>query len=380
MGHLDGPVVRTRAGTEADGRGGLHFDGTVRRGEFELAVAFEVAPGEVLGVLGPNGAGKSTLLRGVAGLAELTQGSVEVAGQVWQGLDRFLTADRRRAGVVFQDYRLFPHLDVRDNVAFAARSRGLRRAQARAQAGLWLEQLGLSKLSRRRPDQLSGGQSQRVALARALALEPEVLLLDEPMAALDAGARIEVRAFLREHLADFSGPVLLVTHDPLEAMILADRLLVIEAGAMVQQGRPAEVAARPASAYVARLVGLNLWTGVLDAGDQTVEIDQGGRLAVVTQAPPGRVMVSLRPSSITVHTAMPEHTSTRNVWEGRITDMEMLTDRVRVAVSGAPSALVDLTPAAVSELDLEVGVRVWCSAKATEAEAYPAGTRPSAPR
>ncbi len=354
---------------------GLHFDGTVTRGGFDLQVAFSVRPGEVLGVLGPNGAGKSTLLRAIAGLEELSSGSVAVGGEVWQGsqngTDRFLAPERRRAGVVFQDYRLFPHLDVRDNVAFAARSGGVRRAASRTRATQALEQLALADLATRRPHQLSGGQAQRVALARALAHHPEVLLLDEPMAALDAGARIDVRAFLREHLTDFPGPVVLVTHDPLEAMVLADRLLVIEGGRLVQEGSPTEVARHPASPYVARLVGLNLWSGRLDAVAGSVALDRGGRLAVATQAPGGPVLVSLRPSAITVHTEWPEHTSTRNVWEGTIVDMELLVDRVRLQVQGVPSALVDVTPAAVSELALDVGRTVWLSAKATEAEAYP---------
>ena len=365
---MTSPAAGAHAGAAT---GGLRFDGSVRRAAFELRVSFSVGPGEVLGVLGPNGAGKSTLLRAIAGLASLSAGTVEVDHQLWQGDGRFVLAEQRRAGVVFQDYRLFPHLDVRDNVAFAARSGGAGRAASRAQATGWLDRLGLSPLARRRPHQLSGGQAQRVALARALARDPAVLLLDEPLAALDAGARIDVRTFLRRHLADFPGPVLLVTHDPLEAMVLADRLLVIEDGRLVQDGTPSEVARHPASAYVARLVGLNLWSGTLQPGSGEVELDSGGRLEVATRAPAGRVLVSLRPSAITVHTGPPEHTSTRNVWAGTIADLELLADRVRLEISGRPSALVDVTPGAVSELALEVGREVWLSAKATEAEAYP---------
>ncbi len=351
--------------------GALVFDGTVRRGSFELAVSFSVGPGEVLGVLGPNGAGKSTLLRAVAGLEELSEGRIEVAGEVWQDEDTFLAADRRRAGLVFQEYRLFPHLDVRDNVAFADRAAGTRRGPSRTAAGEWLDRLGMTALAHRRPHELSGGQAQRVALARALARDPEVLLLDEPMAALDASARIDVRGFLRDHLADFAGPAVLVTHDPLEAMVLADRLLVIEQGRLVQEGTPAEVARRPASPYVARLVGLNLWTGHLDAAARTVELDQGGRLAVATESASGRVLVALRPNAITVHTEMPGHTSNRNVWTGTVEDLQLLADRVRLQVGGSPQALVDVTHAAVAELGLDVGGRVWLSAKATETEAYP---------
>jgi molybdate transport system ATP-binding protein len=352
---------------------GLRFDGTVRRGGFELRVAFGVGPGEVLGVLGPNGAGKTTLLRAVAGLEELTSGSLTVDGRAWQDDRVCLPAEERAAGVVFQDYRLFPHLDVLDNVAFSARAGGSSRRESRTQAGEWLRRLGLDTLGSRRPQELSGGQAQRVALARALARRPEVLLLDEPMAALDAGARVEVRGFLRAHLSAFAGPAVLVTHDPLEAMVLADRLLVVEGGRVVQEGTPAEVSRHPASAYVARLVGLNLWSGTLQAAGVVV-IDGGGRIEVTTTAPQGPVLVSLRPSAITVHTERPDHASTRNVWAGEVAAMELLADRVRLQVAGEPSALVDVTQAAVAELGLDAGARVWLSAKATETSAYAHGT------
>ena len=357
---------------------GLRFEGTVRRGDFELALAFGVAPGQVLAVLGPNGAGKTTLLRAIAGLEPLTTGSLRVDGQVWRDDSLDLPPEERAAGVVFQDYRLFPHLDVRDNLAFAARAAGASKAQARAGAEEWLSRLGLADLARRRPGGLSGGQAQRVALARALAAEPRVLLLDEPMAALDAGARIEVRGFLRRHLGEYDGPTVLVTHDPLEAMVLADRLLVVEGGRIVQEGTPGEVAQRPASAYVATLVGLNLWPGDLDQ-DQEVSLDGGGRLAVTSEASPGRVLVSLRPSAVTVHLERPEGVSTRNVWEGRIATMELLADRVRLRVEAAPVALVDVTQGAVADLGLDVGVPVWLAAKATDTSAY-VDLRPQGPR
>jgi molybdate transport system ATP-binding protein len=369
----------TDATRAAGGAGGLRLSGAARRGDFVLDVTVEVAPGEVLGVLGPNGAGKTTLLRTIAGLEHLERGSVVVGGRVWQDQDADLGPEERAAGVVFQDYRLFPHLDVRDNIAFAARARGTGRAQARARAEHWLERLDLGPLGRRRPAQLSGGQAQRVALARALAADPEVLLLDEPMAALDASARIEVRGFLRRHLTDFAGPVVLVTHDPLEAMVLADRLLVIEGGRAVQDGTPLEVARQPSSPYVARLVGLNLWSGT-HHGDGHVVLDDGGRFDVSPDAPRGPVLLSLRPSAITVHTRRPEGVSTRNVWAGRVAALEPLADRVRLQVEAAPAALVDVTAAAVAELRLDVGQDVWLAAKATDASAYAAPGEPGSGR
>jgi molybdate transport system ATP-binding protein len=344
-------------------------------------------------VLGPNGAGKTTLLRTLAGLAALTRGRIELAGAVLDdpGRQLFVPAERRPVGLVFQNYRLFPHLTVCDNVAFAARAGGAARSVARRQAMGWLERLGLAELADRKPAQLSGGQAQRVALARTLASHPRLLLLDEPLAALDARTRLEVRAELRRHLGSFGGPSLVVTHDPLEAMVLTDRLLVIEDGRVVQQGTPAEVARRPASQYVARLVGLNLYPGVLGQ-DGAVSVDSGAGGGVLHAAAggasgagggtpgsadsggpvsAGRVLVAVRPSAISLHTERPRHASPRNVWPGTVTGVELLTDRVRVQVSGSPPALVDVTPDAVAELDLAAGSPVWLSAKATEIECYP---------
>ena len=345
----------------------------VRRSEFELDLGLRVEPGEVLAVLGPNGAGKSTLLRALAGLVPLAGGRVEVGDvlldEVGSGV-RVPVPDRG-AGMVFQDYRLFPHLSVLDNVAFAARSRGASRAASREAAAPWLRRLAIEELSGRRPAALSGGQAQRVALARALAGEPRLLLLDEPMAALDARTRLEVRGELRRHVSAFPGPTLVVTHDPLEAMVLADRVLVLENGRAVQEGPPAEVARRPATEYVARLVGLNLYAGVQAEG--RVVLDAGGTLVASGPARPrgGRTLVALAPTAIAVHLDEPGPGSPRNVWPGRVTGLETLTDRVRIAVDGTPPALVDVTPAAVAELRLAVGRRVWLSAKATEVLAYP---------
>jgi molybdate transport system ATP-binding protein len=353
---------------------GLSVSAVVRRGEFVLDVALDVGAGEVVAVLGPNGAGKTTLLRALAGLTALSHGRVTLSGQVLDDVDGdvFRAPENRPVGLVFQNYRLFPHLSVRDNVAFAARSRGTRRGPARAAAGHWLERLELSELADRKPDQLSGGQAQRVALARALASEPLLLLLDEPTAALDARTRLAVRRDLRRHLSAFAGPTVLVTHDPLEAMVMADRLVVIEGGRIVQVGVPAEVARRPATQYVARLVGLNLYAGNRPTGTTRVELSGGGTLVAADPEPSGPVWVALRPAAVSVHTAPPSPGSPRNVWVGRIDGMELLTDRVRLQVDASPSTLVDVTPDAVAELGLIEGMAVWLSAKATDVDVYPA--------
>ena len=366
--------MSTAAGTGA----GLVVDARVERGAFVLDAALRVRPGEVVAVLGPNGAGKSTLLRALAGLVPLSSGTVTLDGVVLEDAESgtWVPTERRPVGLVFQDYRLFPHLDVLDNVAFAPRSAGAGRARSRRIAEGWVDRLGLRELASRRPAQLSGGQAQRVALARALAADPLLLLLDEPLAALDARTRIDVRAALREHLAGFRGPVVVVTHDPLEAMVMADRLVVIEGGRVVQEGTPADVARHPATDYVARLVGLNLYAGTLDVTTRTVALDGGGRLVVslTRDEPPadGRVLVALSPAAVSLHTDPVGHTSARNVWEGRVSGVEALADRVRVEVDGAPRCLVDITAAALADLRLAPGARVWLSAKATEVAAYPA--------
>jgi molybdate transport system ATP-binding protein len=357
---------------------GLFVAAAVRRGEFTLDVDFAVNPGEILGVLGPNGAGKTTLLRVIAGLTLVSAGSIRLDDETFDDTAArvFVPPERRPIGLLFQNYRLFPHLSVRENVAFGPRCHGRPRQAAKAEADDWLRRFGLADYAKRKPAELSGGQAQRVALARALAANPGLLLLDEPLSALDARTRLEIRAELRRHLSDFAGPTLLVTHDPLEALVLADRLLVLEHGTVVQQGAPAAVARRPATQYVARLVGVNLYHGTR-TGPTAVTLDGGGVSVVVvgeddaSMRTASRVLVAVRPSAIVVHTAPPEHSSARNVWAGTVRGLELLTDRVRIDVEGPPSALVDVTPEAVADLHLAGGTRVWLSVKATEVDVYP---------
>ncbi|HZZ96321.1 MAG TPA: ABC transporter ATP-binding protein [Jatrophihabitantaceae bacterium] len=348
----------------------LLFDAVVTRDAFRLAARIEVKPGDVLAVLGPNGAGKSTLLRTVAGLLAVDSGTVSLDGVILDDPehDAYVPAERRGLGLMFQDHRLFPHLRVVDNVAFGLRARGVARADARGIAGEWIARLGLAELADRHPRQLSGGQAQRVALARALACSPGALLLDEPLAALDAQTRAEVQAELREHLAAFAGPTLLVTHDPLEALLLASRIVVLESGAVVQQGTPAEISSRPVTSYVAQLVGVNLYRG--RALDGTVALDGGGTL-IASDAPDGRVFVAVRPSAFTVHTAEPHGLSARIVWPGTLRALTPLADRIRLSIDGPQPVRVDVTASAVAELGLEPGGELWITAKATDVSAYP---------
>ncbi len=227
----------------------LHADVRVMRGRSQVAARFDVAPGHPLAIIGPNGAGKSSVLAAIAGLLPLAAGQVRIGGRRVDAQP----PEQRRIGVVFQDYVLFPHLTVLDNVAFATRMRGSR-ARARAAAEPWLERYGLSALVDRRPAELSGGQAQRVALARALAAEPDVLLLDEPMSALDVEVRAGMRAELAIHVREFGGATVLVTHSPADAAALADTVLVLESGAVTQRGTLAELRADPATPYVERML------------------------------------------------------------------------------------------------------------------------------
>lgn len=351
--------------------GGLTVDAEVRRGEFTLTVSLAAAPGQVVGVLGPNGAGKSTLLSAVAGLTPLSSGRITLAGQVMDDASTgaFVEPAGRPVGFVFQNYRLFPYLTVAENVAFSPRARGLGRRAAHSAASHWLDRLGLTDLAGRKPGQLSGGQAQRVALARALAGQPALLLLDEPLSALDAGTRLDVQAELKRHLADFAGPCLLVTHDPLEALVLADTLLVLEDGRIAQEGSPADVARRPGTEYVAKLVGLNLYAGHADGSG--VALTAGGAFIIPDHGQHGEVLVAVRPSAITVSTQRPTASSARNAWPARVAGLTLLSDRVRLDLQGRPPALADVTPAAVAELSLDPGSQVWLTVKATDLEVYP---------
>lgn len=338
----------------------------VDRGDFSLDVSVRAVGGETVAVLGPNGAGKSTLLGVLAGLVAPTGGRVVVAGAVVDDVAGGIRVppEQRSVGYVFQDHLLFPHLTALDNVAFGLRARRRSRAVARRVAGEWLERLGVADRASARPRDLSGGQAQRVALARALAVEPAVLLLDEPLAALDVMTRDRVRSELRTHLASLRGPRLLVTHDPLEAAVLGDRVVVVEDGAVTHEGTLADLTRHPRSPYVARLVGRNLYRGT--AADGVLVVDGGGTLAGTAEVPvAGPAVATIRPQAASLHRIHPEGTP-RNVWPGRIAGLDIAGDRVRVEVTGTPPVVSEITPAALAALGLTHGDEVWVAVKATE--------------
>jgi molybdate transport system ATP-binding protein len=338
-------------------------------GQLRLEAELAVATGELVVLLGPNGAGKTTLLRALAGLVALDAGRVVLDGEVLEdtGAAVRVPTERRPIGFVFQDYLLFPHLSALENVAFGLRARGVPKAEARRRAAAWLQRVGLAEFGRARPRALSGGQAQRVALARAMVTDPRLLLLDEPLAAMDAASRREVRRDLRRHLASFDGTRLLVTHDPLEAMTMADRLVVLENGRITQTGTPAEVSAQPRSRYAAELVGVNLFRG--RAAGHTIRLAAGATL-VVADHHDGEVFAAVHPHAVAVHRHPPEG-SPRNVLAGTAETLEAAGDRVRVQMAGTVPIVAEVTPAAAGELRLADGGPVWASIKATEITVHP---------
>lgn len=342
-----------------------------RRGSFEVDIPLQAESGSVIALLGPNGSGKTTTIDAIAGLVPLTGGHVEVGGRTWADAHTSLPAQERRTGLVAAQHLLFPHLSAIDNVAFGPRSRGMRRAPARARAQAELDALGVGDLAARRPSGLSQGQSQRAALARALATDPEVLLLDEPLSALDPATRAEVRAVLGRRLAEFPGVTVLVTHDPLDALTLADHLVFIDDGRIAQSGSPEEVIARPRDLYVAHVVGLNLYPGrAIDDATVTTEMGPIVTSGVETR---GSCWVAFAPAAVSLYPELPVG-SPRNAFECTVASIEVLGQlaRVRLMTPHGQPLVAEVTTTSVAELRLQTGTAVWATVKATEVSAYPA--------
>ena len=327
--------------------------------------------GELVALLGPNGSGKTTLLRCLAGLAPIDRGHIAIDDAVVDepAADIFVEPEHRSIGFVYQNYLLFDHMTVVENVAYGLRARRMAKTEARVIARRWIDRVGLSEYATERPNSLSGGQAQRVALARALATNPRLLLLDEPLAALDAGTRATMRRDLFRHLETFDGMRLLVTHDPIDAYALADRVAILDGGRIVQAGTLAEVSAHPRSRYVADLVGVNLVAGTISHG---VLSNGAGAEVVVAAELSGSAFALIRPNSIALNSEQPTGTSARNVWRGTIGDVDRLGDRVRVSVAGVLPLTAEITVGAFEALDLRPGEEIYASVKATEIEVYPA--------
>jgi molybdate transport system ATP-binding protein len=351
---------------------GLSFDAAVALGPFRLEAAFSVRAGETLALVGPNGAGKTTALALVAGLLRPDRGRIACAGETWcdTASGVFRPPEARRAGLVFQDYALFPHLSVRENVAYGPRARGQARGVAEALTARWLERLGLAGLGDRRVDGISGGERQRVALARALASEPKALLLDEPFAALDVSTRGSLRSDLRAFLRDCALPTVLVAHDPVDAFALGDRVAVLELGRLTQVGTHEELLAHPRGAFVAELSGLNLYRAELSPGRGL----KGARVGsidfhVLADDRSGPSFLAFAPSEVAL-AAEPRPGSPQNVFPGRVVEVQPLPDRLRVVLDVGVTMAADVTREAGASLGLAPGRPVWASVKATAIRVY----------
>jgi molybdate transport system ATP-binding protein len=366
-----------------------------------LDVEFSVAAGEVLAVLGPNGAGKSTTVAVIAGLLRADDAVVRVGNRILTDTDCgvCVPVHDRRIGVLMQDPLLFPHLTAIGNVTFAAR-RHADRSEARPRARRWLAEVGADDLADRAPDELSGGQAQLVALARALAAEPEVLLLDEPLAGLDVAGAATARSVLRRVLVAESRTALLITHDLIDVLTLADRVLVLEAGKVVESGRVADVLVAPRSDFGARIAGVNLvrgrmvgpgtlcdvagnnWHGVNWHG-----VNWHGIPAEDSGSPAGEPLTMRQecvavfaPAGVAVYREQP-HGSPRNSVRVRIAALEttggVVCVRAAAQADGAAGLSADVTPESVAEMRLQVGEQVWFTVKTQAVGIHPAA-RPDA--
>ena len=343
---------------------GLAFHLHLRRGDHDLNVKHGVAPGETLAIVGPNGAGKTTLLHALAGLLPIEYGWVTLDDSLWEATAKSISLppEERRVGLVFQEDRLFPHLDLLQNIRFGVPQRD-------AAAALdWLKRVALDDRTQDLPGQLSGGERQRVALARALAAEPAVLLMDEPLAAVDASERPMMRSWIKHHLSAFAGPRVLVTHDTIDAFTLADRIAVLENGRITQHGTAAEICARPATRFVADLIGVNLLRGEVKEGTLHAE---GRAQLVVSGADEGPSLAVLHPRAIALFPEQPSG-SPRNVWKSEVAAIEATGDRLRVRFEAPLPVVAELTPAAIEELQVRPGRSLWLAVKATEIQTYPA--------
>ncbi|WP_345761457.1 sulfate/molybdate ABC transporter ATP-binding protein [Diaminobutyricibacter sp. McL0608] len=378
----------------------LRFDARLRERGFDIALA--VADGETLAVLGPNGAGKSTLLGLLAGLVRPDDGNATLGERILfdfaETRQTWLASHRRGVALLAQEPLLFPHLSVRANVAFGPRSTGASRSDAAARAEHWLAETETLELADRKPGELSGGQAQRVAIARALAAEPQLLLLDEPLSALDVAVAPTIRRMLRRVIADRT--TIVVTHDPLDAYLLSDRVVVVGTGSIVEEGPTRAVLERPRAEFTAQLAGVSLLTGrrtasglITDDGVAIIAVDSN-RVSVDSGAvgsgirPSGdvgvaptsgaRVTAALRPSAVRVdlpgnRTASVASASVAsegtNVLHATVRDLEPHGDLVRVRTEWLSA---DVTPGRVADLDLAPGTRVVLSFSATDVDLYPA--------
>ncbi len=345
----------------------LRVEARAQLGDCALDVALDVPAGTCLALAGPSGAGKSSVLRTVAGIVRPDAGRVSCGEDVWldAAAGRDVPPEDRRCGYLFQEYALFPHLSAWQNVAYPLH--GLPRRERRARAHALLERFGVLGVADARPRTLSGGERQRVALARALAREPRVLLLDEPLSALDSRSRASAARELQATLAALPVPTILVTHDFAEAALFGDEVAVLDAGRIVQRGTAAALAARPASAFVADFTGAVVLTGTATPGTDGlthVALDGGGQVAS-TDTATGRVAATVHPWDIAVTAAGADgRGSAQNALEARVVSVTVIGNRVRLGLLAGQPLTAEVTAAAVEALGLTPNMGVTATFKA----------------
>lgn len=359
----------------------MSFEVRTRLDARDFDMSLSLGPSETVAVLGPNGAGKSTLLGVISGLLRPDSGRAQIGGRQLFDLDggnhRWSAPHLRGTALLAQEALLFPHLSVLENVAFGPRSKGASKAAARETARLWLTEVEALHLESRKPAELSGGQAQRVAVARALAAEPELLLLDEPMSALDIHAAPLLRRVLKRVLAGRNA--IIVTHDVLDAYMLADRVVVVENGRISEEGPTRQVLERPRSHFAAGLAGLNLVSGMITEQGITTPDGQffaGQHDPGWSPAPGQEGVAAFPPSAVSVFLG-DVHGSPRNSFPVTIRDLEPHGDQIRVRAAGSGTGergtlSADITPAASADLGLVPGMNVRFVVKSALVSIYPA--------
>jgi len=341
--------------------------------EFDLSVAFEVNPGETLVVIGPSGCGKTTTLNIISGLIKPAHGRVVLEDRCLFDSEAKIdvSVEKRNIGYVFQDYALFPHLTVEKNICYGLDCRGVGKKETAAKVAETLEMVGLTRLAQRRPPQLSGGEKQRVALARAIAMDSPILLLDEPLGALDAQTRQNVRGELRSLLQRVHRMTLMVTHDAVDALTFGDKICVLDKGQIVQLGDKHELLAQPRTPFVANLVGANFFNGTISSqkshGLAAIHVGESVLHAATDEM--GDILISFYPSDVTL-SLHPPATSAVNVFESRVKEIVHMGDRARVGLNSALPFTAEISAAALEAMDLKEGSHVYASLKATAIKTY----------
>jgi len=341
--------------------------------EFDLDLSFTVQPKETLVIIGPSGAGKTTILAQISGLLSPDEGHIAVGDRVLYDSSQHINVppERRHLGYVLQDYALFPHLTVRQNVGYGMSARRLPADTIQRGADEVMAMLGISAMADLKPSRISGGERQRVALARAIAVGGEVLLLDEPLAALDAQTRQSARGDLRRIIHSVGAAAVFVTHDYVDALAFGDTICVMDRGHVVQMGTQQDLLLRPKARFVAEFMGVNFLEGIAEAADHTgTSLVRVADIALRTVAQePGEVFLAFSPADVTL-SPEPPSSSALNVLEGRVTAILQLGGRMRVDLDAGIPLVAELTPESVARLNLGIGSKTYASFKATAIETY----------